>query len=84
MDSITKSDRIKLAILEKLEKKNKLTPSFLASQLNCKYETVLKSLNFFENIGLVKKEIVTHGKKNYALYELTEIGHEVSKHVEAN
>ena len=79
MDLLTKSDKVKLAILLELRRGMKMSPSMLASKIDCKYETVKKSLAFFLTIKMVKQEISTHGKKRYVHYELTELGKRVVK-----
>ena len=79
MENLIKNDRIKVLILKELNKEGKLTPSKIASKLLVKYETVKKSLDFFESLKIVNNEVVKHGEKNYIYYQLTKLGKEVSK-----
>lgn len=75
--NITKNDLLKLKLLNELSR-NPLTPSMLASKLNCKYETAKKALLFFEKLGIATKETRPHGKKIYEYYKLTELGEKIS------
>lgn len=76
-DEYRENDLLKLKLLSELSR-NPLTPSTLASRLDCKYETVKKALLFFEKLGVATKETRPHGKKIYEYYKLTGLGEKIS------
>lgn len=79
MKHMIKNDQIKIKILREMFSKAKITPSYLSSTLEYKYETIKKSLIFLERLSLVEKEVRNHGKKDYAYYQLTKLGKAVAK-----
>jgi len=81
MEQLAKNDRIKLAIIKELKDDQRLSPSMLASKVGCKYETAKKALNFLHSTSLVQLEKVSHGKKQYDYYKLTETGKKVANNV---
>lgn len=74
------NDKIKIKILKQYKKKNiDYTASYLSEILGHKYQTIKKALEFFFELGICKKDIKEHGKKNYVYYGLNEIGQELLK-----
>ena len=79
MSKLIKNDQLKIDILHYLAVNagQKHSPSSLASDLNYKYETVAKALEFLEILSLVTKIREEHGEKTYEYFSLTEIGKKV-------
>lgn len=83
MNNFIKNDQLKLDILQYLSANpsQKHSPSSLASDLNYKYETVAKALDFLERVTLVKRAKERHGEKTYEYFSLTETGKKVAQSI---
>lgn len=75
MVKLIKNDIFKIKILKIYKKHNKsYTASYLSKIINCKFETIVKALEFYCQIGILKKEVKDYSLKHYTYYNLTELG----------
>jgi len=81
MEDLIKNDQVKIKILKELASSDKITPSRLSSILGYKYETIKNALNFFDKIGLIVKEKISHNQKDYEYYILSEFGKDIIKKI---
>jgi DNA-binding HxlR family transcriptional regulator len=78
--ALLESDEMKLRVLKQLAKSKELTLNALRRNIgSVNFESVKRSCEFLEKIGLVEFDAKTVGKREYYWVRLTESGRAVAK-----